>query len=319
LKKNILLVGCGNIGVRHLQALLKIQKNLNINIVEPNINSQKLAKSIIYKEKINIPSTINWFQNIFEIKNKNDLVIIATNSKGRYDLISTLLEQGHKRFIVEKMVCQSNSEYLKLLSKSKKNNAKFWVNTPRRYFESYQKIKNFFTTKELFLTVDAGNIGLGSNAIHMLDLFCWFIDDYDIILNGDLLDDKILLNKRGDDFVEFSGTIVGQSKNGMSISITFHANQNIPLTLSFIGQNMKIILNETDSKLLFTNTKKKFNFKTNFVSSITNTIAQDILKKDSCLLPTLENSYYVHSQLFKIFNKHLKKSNHIKSKFCPIT
>ncbi len=319
MKKNIILVGCGNIGSRHLQALIKLQDKVVINIVEPQIKAQKIAQDLICKEKTMPLPIINWFQNILEINQKSDLVIVATNSKGRFGLLSQLLDQGHKRFLVEKIVCQSKSEYLKLISKMKKYKAKSWVNTPRRYFKSYQKIKKLLDNDDLILTVDAGNLGLGSNAIHILDLFSWFANDYDITLNGDYLNDKILSNKRGKDFVEFSGTLIGKSKKGTFLSITFHPNQNIPFTLMFVSKKTKIFLNESNPKIIFNTGKGKLNFKTDFVSNITDKIASDIFQKDSCLLPTLENSFVAHTELFRVFNQHLKKIQHQQLKLCPIT
>ncbi len=104
MKKNITLVGCGNIGSRHLQSLIKFQDKIIINVVEPQIKNQKTAKTLIAKENTKILPTINWFQNILQINQKSDLVIIATNSKGRIDIVSQLLEQGNKRFIIEKIV-----------------------------------------------------------------------------------------------------------------------------------------------------------------------------------------------------------------------
>ena len=43
--KKITLVGCGNIGSRHLQALVKLPFETEIQIIDPNENSIKLAKS----------------------------------------------------------------------------------------------------------------------------------------------------------------------------------------------------------------------------------------------------------------------------------
>ena len=319
MKKNVVLVGCGNIGSRHLQGLIKLQDKVSITIVEPQIKAQKIAQSLIHKEKIKNFPVINWFQNISEINIKSDLVIVATNSKGRFDLLSSLLDQGHKRFLVEKIVCQSKSEYMKLISKMKKHKAKSWVNTPRRYFKSYQKIKKLLSNDDLTLTVDAGNLGLGSNAIHILDLFSWFTDNYDIRLNGDYLDNEILSNKRGKNFVEFSGTLIGKSKKNTFISITFHPTSNIPFTLMFVSKKTKIFLNESDSKIIFNTEKEKLNFKIDYVSNITDKIISDIFKKDSCLLPSLENSFVTHTELFRVFNQHLKKIQHPQSKLCPIT
>ena len=41
--KEITIVGCGNIGSRHLQAVSKIEDALEIHIVEPNDISKKNA------------------------------------------------------------------------------------------------------------------------------------------------------------------------------------------------------------------------------------------------------------------------------------
>ena len=43
MRKKILLVGCGNIGSRHLQALAKLPFEVNVEIIEPNKISQQLA------------------------------------------------------------------------------------------------------------------------------------------------------------------------------------------------------------------------------------------------------------------------------------
>ena len=41
--KKITIVGCGNIGSRHLQAISQIKESLEINIVEPDEKSRKAA------------------------------------------------------------------------------------------------------------------------------------------------------------------------------------------------------------------------------------------------------------------------------------
>ena len=41
----ILLIGCGNIGSRHLQAFVKIPHTLKIDIIEHNNSSKKLGLS----------------------------------------------------------------------------------------------------------------------------------------------------------------------------------------------------------------------------------------------------------------------------------
>ena len=90
--KKIILIGCGNIGSRHLQAIIKINDVTSIEIVEPNVKAQKLAKLRLNEIKYNKSrKEFFWYKSLSAIKNESDLVVVATNSKGRVSLIKKLL------------------------------------------------------------------------------------------------------------------------------------------------------------------------------------------------------------------------------------
>ena len=319
--KKIILVGCGNIGSRHLQGLVKLPYPLDIVIIDPNQNSQKLAKSRLDEinfEKSHISFT--WTESISDL-DSSDLVILATPSPKRVELIKQLLESGNKRFLVEKMVCQSEDEYDKLLSMAKTYNSLLWVNAPRRTFESYQELRKKIQGSKLsHIVVNAGNMGLGSNAIHFIDLFSWFTNDNQIILDGDYLFEKIFPNQRGEEFMEFAGTILGHNKNGSMILLNFLPVNNHPLTVSFFGKDLTLIVDETNKKIYdLKNLKSELFFHTEFQSTLTTQIVDDILTKDDCKLPSLEDSFIAHKELFRIFNKHIQKLTNERRLLCPIT
>ena len=320
--KKIILIGCGNIGSRHLQAIVKTNDETSIQIVEPNAEAQKLAKSRLNEIKYNKSrNEFFWHKSVSTIKNESNLVIIATNSKGRVSLIQELLQLGHKKFIVEKMVCQSSDEYKKLLFLFKKFNAKGWVNTNRRYFKYYQNIKEKFKdSRYIHLSVFASNSDLGTNAIHFLDVFSWFVEDYKIKLNGEFLENNILKNKRGENFKEFLGTIIGFSKNSF-VSLTFFPAKKESFLIKIYAEDRFAIINELEEKSYFIDKKGKEEIKGKFehTSELTAKIIQDIFLKEDCLLPTLKDSSYLHNELFRIFNKHLKKTLNKDVKLCPIT
>ena len=318
----ILLVGCGNIGSRHLQAIVKLKKPITIDVIEPSKKAQSLAKYHLSKNlSTHTNHKILWHESLRDGKFSSDLVVIATTSIGKSKLISQLLKSGHSRFLIEKMVCQSKKEYNSIINKMKLYNAKGWVNCPRRYFESYQKIlKHFHNSKNVHLEVNSGNIGLGSNAIHFIDLLSWFTKDYRIKLNGDFLLDRILKNKRGKNFVEFVGTIMASSSRG-SLILTFLPYENMPQTVEIIDKDKWIQINETDEKLCIIKgpKNKSLKFHNEYQSNLSNKMVYDIIYKDSCLLPTVENSYSVHCELFRIFNNHINKLQNTKRRLCPIT
>ena len=317
-KKHVLLVGCGNLGSRHLQGIAKISTPLEISIVEPNQNAIKIAK-----ERLNeIPEhnhTISWFSDIASVFQSSDLVIVSTNSTGRSTLIKQLLQNNHSRFLIEKIVCQSKEEYESLLIEMKSHNAKGWVDTSKRYFPFYKLNKEYFSeTNPINFSVKTGNIGLGTNAIHFLDLFLWFTNSTHITLTENL-HNEILPNKRGKNFVEFAGTITGITDSNSTINISCSLQDNLPTIVSIVGNNKKLTIDETNQKVIECENLPKIPFNWIFQSDLTTTIVNDILCNDDCHLPDVSDLFILHNELFRIFNNHINKILNKQSTLCPIT
>lgn len=322
--KKICLVGCGNVGSRHLQAISKLPFPTDVDIIEPNLESQVLGKKRLGEIKYDEDSHIfSWYKDVQEVKDKHDLTIVATTATGRADLLCKLVDMGHSRFLIEKMVCQSNNEYERIVTKFHEKNAKGWVNTNPRCFLSYQKLKEYFADSEtIHFSVTASNISaLGTNTIHYMDLFAYFSGDYDIKLNGDQLINEIFPNKRGSHLMEFAGTVVGKIKNGSTITLCFLPSDKIPTTVNIVGKDKHILIDETNQKILgiINHENIKFNFLYEHASSITTKISEEILERDSCELTTLENSQTLHKEIFRIFNLHVNKITGKQMELCPIT
>jgi len=318
--KNIVLVGCGNIGSRHIQALTKLPFKIKLHLVEPSLESKNLTKSRLEEMDIDNIDELEWYNSTEESIPKSDLVIIATQSVGRADLIQNLLEKGHSRFLIEKIVCQSTEEYKLLNSKFQEFDAKGWINTNRRYVESYHQLKNLIKNEPFYMYVIAGNVGLGSNAYHFIDLFSWFSNDQNISLNGDFLDSKTISNKRGKNLLEFSGKLI--CKNNMSsLMISFLSSIDTPVVLGFINNENHILINETEKKVISIhgNLLLSDNFEMINVSSSTTQIVNSILTEDKCQLPRLNFGFNAHSELFDVFNKHILLYDGNESKICPIS
>ena len=319
--KKILIVGCGNIGSRHLQSLLDSKNSpLDITVVEPNEITLNNAKSLFLTPS-DLHHNLTWVLDILDLTETYDFTIVATQATNRYHLVNQLLEKGNRRFLIEKMVCQSISEYNSLLKCFKKHQAKGWVNTNFRYFSFYQKLVEYFSKNiPLTFTIVGGDKGLGSNAIHFLDLFSWFTNSNTVILNGDNLTEKLLTNKRSLGLIEFSGIISGKTHDS-SISINFSnefKNSNI-IEISNSEHHIRI---DTDNSII---TKIKGlddffeDYKFQHTSELTKKIVNDVIQTDTCNLPTLSDLYSTHSELFRIFNVHIKKLTNRESDICPIT
>ena len=109
-------------------------------------------------------------------------------------------------------------------------------------------------------------------------------------------------------------------KELISDTTTLHLIQGYDY-LGFIEwnqRNREVI--EANEKIL--NASEKFvdmKFKVDYVSNITTKIVNDIMKTNECLLPTIQDSYHSHVELFQIFNKHLEKITNQEIILCPIT
>lgn len=322
MKKKILLVGCGNIGSRHLQALVKLSFKTDIHIVENDHKSRKIAESRLFEVDFNKKNhQIYWHHSLDNLKPPYDLVIVATPSKGRVNLIIKLLKMGNKKFLIEKIICQSKREYEILLQKMKLFNAVGWVNTSRRYFKTYKIIKKKLNNvKCLNINIFSNSSGLGTNSIHFIDLFSWFLHDSDIKLNGDFLFPKLYPSRHGKSYKEFYGTLLCKGKNNSSLTMTFLPSHTESILITISSDSLGYVIDElNDSAYELGKNPRKICFKYEHVSNLTTLIVRDILKENSSSLPKLDESYNAHFELFRVFNSHLKKQLKRQISLCPIT
>jgi hypothetical protein len=235
------------------------------------------------------------------------------------------LDTGNKRFLIEKMVAQSRESYRHLVNEFKRHSGKGWVNTVRRCFSAYHEIKKMLAgNNAVSLSVDGGNWGLGSNAIHFVDLFEYLSGSPCQELEGKYLDNGICPSHRSPKLCEFSGTIIGTSDNNGVLKITFAKSHMAPVVLTIAGQNCRFIVDEGKEKAWAAKKSenwewREFPFHMVFTSQLTASIAKGIFSKDTCDLPTLEESQNPHSLVFKVLNSHIQKLKGTRPKLCPIT
>ena len=84
---------------------------------------------------------------------------------------------------------------------------KSWVNCPQRYFDFYKNIKLEIEGENIEMISNGCNWNLASNSIHVIDLFCFLTDDYNINFSENNLDIKKVFSKRKG-FYELKGNLV---------------------------------------------------------------------------------------------------------------
>lgn len=229
---NVLLIGCGNIGFRHLQAFINMNLAINITIVEINENSIKRINKYIK----NIDHVkVQIYKNIENIKNIYfDICTVATCSKERLKLINMLINNNNIKYIsnivLEKITFQNIKqfkEYEILIKKYK--NCKTYIST--HWLQIYDN-KYLIKFKNPQIEIKGGKWNLLCNGIHFIIFVLHFYNtltlkidnNYEIIdskrnsykeLFGKLYNDNIKMSSQNND--EYKTIIIQEGKHKLVI------------------------------------------------------------------------------------------------------
>lgn len=324
--KRIALIGAGQLGSRHLQALAKINIPVILQVVDPNKDSLKVAR----ERYLEIPDNdnIEHIDFLTEIDGLNadiDLCIIATNADVRFKVFQELASKKKVSYIVfEKIVFQSEKQFEDAKILINQNDISCWVNFPRRIYPIYQELKKNFNEKEnVEFHVSGGDWGLACNGIHFIDLLSFLADDSIYKLDVSELEPKIWPSKRAG-FIELTGRLTGIFSGGSQIILESLSNSRMPTSLSINASHVKIDIDEIQGLGRMVrrdnNWKEKlFDFEIPFQSELTHLVAKEILETGMCKLTNFDESHVLHVPYLDAIKKHLGSIEKRKYDCCPIT
>ncbi|UYP48059.1 hypothetical protein NEF87_004344 [Candidatus Lokiarchaeum ossiferum] len=305
MKKNICVIGTGNLGSRHLQALKKINFPLKIHVVDPNQNSLKIAEQRYNSvEECEAKHTISYHNKIDFSDIDFEVAIIATNSDVRKMVIENLLAKNHvEKFVLEKVLFQKLEDYNYVENLLKTNKSEAWVNCPRRMFFVYKEIKDIIGGNKFSFSISGSKFNLMSNAIHFIDIIAFLTDSTEFVVDTSELIPKLSKSKR-QGFYEMNGKLNIKFKNGTSGFLHCLPSGNLPLINEIYTDEKRIILKESELEILTYNPqisekwiKKEIKFP--YQSELTNILIEDLIKTNSCELTSYSDSKKLHLSIFK--------------------
>jgi hypothetical protein len=162
IKKKILIVGCGKMGIAHLTSFFKGKTKYSITVIDKQRIINKLKKKYSY-------SNLK-FQDKLPKKSSFDLALIATNSKERFLVSNKIVKNNEvKKILLEKFVFLEKQDYFKFdrLIKAKKINCyvNCWGSTLSRLLNFPEMINKTST-----INVSINNGSYLTNLIHILNL-----------------------------------------------------------------------------------------------------------------------------------------------------
>jgi hypothetical protein len=308
---NILVIGAGQLGSRHLQGLAKSTGAMNITVVEPNISNMEIAISRFKEIDGYDRHVINIFRSLSEITGQLiDIAIIATNADIRAKITKQLLGLLDVHHIIfEKVAFQSEDQFTDIIQLLQVKGIKSWVNCPRRFYPFYQFLKEYLKGKgPLKLEAFGVDWGLACNAVHHIDLLAYLSGEMTYEVDMNQLKNEIYPSKRKN-FIEFYGSFSGKSLSGNSFRLTCEKNREEnerPSLLYRIDTDEEyIMINEALGIAEFFSKNSPKAHRTEEVqiiyqSGLTHIQVRQVLQNGFSCLPGIEESFKIHKPLLKI-------------------
>ena len=323
---NVAVIGAGELGSRHLQALALLERPIKFFVVDPSNESLRIAKERFQQVcSIEQRERVNFLVNVEDLKENIDIAIVATNANDRREVLEKLLNKiTIRQLILEKVVFQSVEDFEAINHLLQQKQIPAWVNCPNRLFPFYQNLKKKINLDSpISFQVSGGNWGLGCNSIHYLDLFAFLTGTSDIHLFGGGLHSGTIDSKR-EGYKEFTGTLLGTTEKGDQLTFCSLPENEAPLLIQIMTSQERYILSESDQKALSSTKDGQWKWEVEefnilYQSQLTHLVVEEIFEKGNCSLTSLEESYVLHKTLLNVLLKHVNKFSEQIYTHCPIT
>lgn len=313
---DVYIIGAGQIGSRHLQALKAVNSLLSIKVIDPNPISLKIAKERYESmPEGQFQHQIDYLTEIPKNKKMVDLAIIPTCSDIRAEVIKKLLALSKvKDLILEKILFNKISDYNSIGTILRRSKTKAWINFTARAMPFYNMLKQEFKTLPITYNVVAGDQGLVTNAIHYLDQIAYFTGSDKFTLDTSALIPRIFKSKRKG-FFELCGTIRAHFSDGSIGNFTFYPESDHPPVISISNDRIHYIIRGAEKEAWRAKAPdwrwENIQAPILLQSQVTNNLVEELISTGTCQLTTYEKACSTHLQmlppLLKFFNQHSRK------------
>lgn len=297
--KSIAIIGAGQLGSRHLQALSTIKCAADLYIVDPNEKSLVISKER-FNEIKHADKNLYICEKVTELPKSLDFAVVATNSKQRLQVIRELINHTRiKNLLLEKFLFPYEEEYpiaLELL-----RNSNTFVNCARPVWDSYRNLKDRYSFAQLNMNVSGGSWNMASNAIHMINLFTYLTDTSIVSVDMSKLDYRLKENKRAG-YIEITGEISCHDNNGNSLILQCNQTSD-SVVIKLATPTTDFTIREADNKIEINDTIQDFQIE--YQSNLTGKVFEQLESTGSCTLVKFEQSAREHLIFLKALNRFL--------------
>lgn len=222
MRSNVAIIGCGQLGRRHIQGLGLSSFEINVHVYDTSKDSLKTCARFAEEITDDIRNLqLSYFDNIQTLaaaSSSFDLVIVSSTATGRpsqIKILKSLLQSAS--WLLEKPICQSPDEIDELLKLT--NDMVIWVNHFRRLIPCYQTLKSdYFYGQSMDVTFSGREVGIGCNISHFIDFMNYMTGAIPVKADISGLSKRWHVSKRLG-FKEINGEIKLQFSDGSSMRV----------------------------------------------------------------------------------------------------
>jgi hypothetical protein len=289
MNRNVLVVGCGQLGRRHIQGLSRSSSKVVIYIID---NDPKAIVALHAFRAQNYDVFRRLTLHIINFSEQNllllpifDLTVVATTAFARFKLLNNVLSFTQtKHWVIEKPLGQSSTE-IKDICKWALNRSAF-VNHPRRMMPWYKMIsKDLIGNGPIKLKAFYSDFGIACNTSHLVDLVNWWTGSFPISVCTEGLNKEWHQAKRKG-FWEIQGVLKIKFNDESMIELWSHEKIRKSILEIEFGCTERCTIDENLGEARFSN-GKVVNGKVLYQSDLTGALLDQLYDTGKCDLPTI--------------------------------
>lgn len=299
----IAIIGVGQLGSRHLQALNLINKKLDITVVDSSQESLDIARSR-FEASVGSQKHDVVYQKSLQFSDPVNVAIIASTAKSRRSIVEALLENTKvNHLVLEKILFTASQDYSDVEKLLAPTSTKAWVNCCMRMMPFYNQFNQLFQNSPIHYRVTGSQYGLVTNAIHYLDHVVGLTGCEQFTIDTNYLDKQIIPSKRPG-YYELTGTLIAKFANGSVAYINSSKEGTAPVQIEIYNHEQRIISRESEQRAWITSQQTDWLWQEQaapipFQSTMTADLVSSLLETNHSLLPDFKSSMATHLQLLE--------------------
>ena len=322
----VLIVGCGQIGSRHLQAVASLPQVRQIDVIDPRPEALQLGRERLAEvQRRQSSQTIRWCTSFEEARRRGALCIVATQAQGRSRLVREIADAlGYTTFILEKVLTQSVQELDELVECTQARQLRVWVNCQMRAYPFHKLVKQRLDpASPVMLNIVGGNLGLATIGIHKVDLFVFYDGASRLESAGSQVDPILHRTARGQ--CDLSGILRASTAKGSQFTLSYAGDHRRLDRLSITSRDYRYIFDYEQRWAAESDAASGWAWRSlpfaddPLISHLTAGFASEILAGGRCDLPTLEESLVAHRWLLQELQPHFSRLLERELECLPVT